>query len=68
MGKLKQLLIEEEDMQEFKPYVFQDTDPESITLGLWSIRWSTSMGFDGYGTEEEALQELKKLIEEESNE
>lgn len=56
-------------MNDFKPYVFLDTDIQSDTLGLWSIRWSESMGFDGYSSEDEALEELRlMLLEEEYHE
>lgn len=47
------------------PYVFKDEDPTSETFGLWSIRWSSSMGFDGYPTYEDALTDMHKEIREE---
>jgi len=38
------------------PYIFLDTDPESNTEGLYSIRWSESFSEDGLTLEEAQLK------------
>jgi len=59
MGKLKNLLITEQEMNmTFEPYIFQDLDKQSETYKQWSIRWSETMSLDGYQTYEDALSDL----------
>lgn len=40
------------------PYIWLDTDPESNTEGLYSVRWCESFQTDGYASVEEAQQAI----------
>lgn len=44
-------------------YVFLDTDARSETFGLYSVR-DGSMSYDGFETEQEALNFIDSLINE----
>ncbi len=45
-------------MTKFKPYIFKDLDPQSETIGQWSIRLSETTSIDGYPTYKDALDDL----------
>ena len=40
------------------PYILIDTDPESNTEGLYSVRWEASFQTDGYASVEEAQRAI----------
>jgi hypothetical protein len=41
------------------PYVFLDTDVNSLTYNEWCVRLDESTSLDGYETEEQAYEDLK---------
>jgi hypothetical protein len=40
------------------PYILIDTNPESNTEGLYSVRWEASFQTDGYASVEEAQRAI----------